>query len=1159
MTPEIPKQAIPLLKDFTKTGIQKLTALVKDVQAENRFDDWLQGEQNAWVNKIGKQELAIATADIKAVFQLARAAAGVYTHDHDFTTIGLIPDRDGTFGRLPMADYFIDLAFMTREETTTKETLLTSETEMNKVKIHRSLHNNTHLGKEYISHYDFDKITNLLIVGSPGVGKTTFVKWLCNYWGEQPSRLACVPVYINLRWLSFSSSDNAIIRYIIERYMPTAQAAGLLDMIRRMHQHVLFILDGYDELSEDNKQALTKALTGITSNCRYILTSRPYGILENYGLNWTQSFQINGFSEQHINLYIERFVGKKREDLMDIIRLNPTLTDFAHNPLMLSFMVFIYLADEDGGNMLRQVESRFALNENVIQWSQQYHKGKQIPEALYSMCEALAYDLEMKKEFSMVLPKDTPLRFFAEIGLAAITGKDVNHVIFNFTSITFQEYFAAKYLSRRITIAAFNYLVQDSFYWNLAAMLIGHLNGTGALDELIDAFEKEDESRHRNYTFYKYLLMLSECNSGYINSKLDTGRLGILFSRLMNHIADERLKFGLADCFKRIYMKLSKAGRQQIKTALIGELAQIWEADQADILSEWNQKSTGIIEQIKFLELLHDAGFIKQLIDLLRQVLQEMSQGLRSQESFVTVPSYAIEFLRSMNREYIDIYAAAIQELIELLPAEMAYDRASLRSHYLQATEVIENLSSSVVNYQHTVASGSLLAIHVFEAGSKAVTIQQDYELLEQAEKLLLKAMALLQEDQWLESVPEGDEEGIFLAPSEVLRLVTEGLLQFDHTSGLFRCGLELIYASEENFWEIEAEKINLIKIYLDYYAGTTSTLPLEDRIVRLSRLFSQVAAIRIYLPLYRDRLLAFVNEYVNLHHSILSDPAVYAYAVNGTIDDDIMPWEPVLEVLYPFHQLLLDENTYTSDKGYIVDCMLRDRFQEIAYYRYIVFPELLRSHYNFSDVSWEYLFEALSGSLHAKEAVFQILQNESLFRYGGHIKKIKELLTLIISWNREPWFTELMERCVQDVLLLVAESLYMVRSMTVAARTTEPIIAVCGQLLLDKTMLAFVSNSDLSALHGRTMTAYLLQYIFTGDERFNTGPDLSQLFDEQKEEVLQTLYDLFARKGKLDEDNIALKIYLKEELKEYMRDQQVFNFPFDTKKMDALLLSSPH
>ncbi len=461
--------------------------------------------------------------------------AEIYLKNPNFNSIKINGDVDGKIGVLSMEEYYILLSYISYEDTYNRDSLLKLEKEYGYSKKSNTISPNE-LSQDYITENIINN-NKVIISGNPGVGKSTYAKWLCYKWAKsvESKEQNRTIIYIQLRDLSFETEDY-LIKYINTIYFSNIHFKVIT--LKDIETYQL-ILDGFDELTYNNRIKISSQIESLN----YIILSRPYGLI-NHTLNYDIAIQIDGFNSICIELYLDKILKNEKEKhtLLNLINNNRVLQDYANIPLMLSYIALIFLTSkrENIEVELSSIKSIYDLQEKVYSWILTYAiekesiKKEELIEVKHKI-EAFSYFMQINKNFIYTGAFDdsntNTVEILSTIGLGSQkrTSKDAYHWQFNFNTITFQEFLAARYLSRkRINVEAMVYLVTDSFFWNFCIMLVGmqshndvnnnkaHQNSIILVDILAFLYNFYLKQQQPYYG-YAYYMLLAECSDEVIN------------------------------------------------------------------------------------------------------------------------------------------------------------------------------------------------------------------------------------------------------------------------------------------------------------------------------------------------------------------------------------------------------------------------------------------------------------------------------------------------------------------------------------------------------------------------------------------------------------------------------------------------------------------
>jgi predicted NACHT family NTPase len=206
-----------------------------------------------------------------------------------------------------------------------------------------------------------EKYTKLMILGKPGAGKTTFLKYLaiqCNRGEFQAGR---VPIFVTLKDLAEAPNKPGLVKYIAQlvgqaKRLPLEdskqdthcrQDACATDIERLLSQgRMLILLDGLDEVREEDSQRVLNEIRNFSDRFRdnhFVITCRIAA--REYTFEKFTEVEVADFDNEQISTFATNwFKGKavKAENFLERLEDNYSTKELATNPLLLTLLCLTF-------------------------------------------------------------------------------------------------------------------------------------------------------------------------------------------------------------------------------------------------------------------------------------------------------------------------------------------------------------------------------------------------------------------------------------------------------------------------------------------------------------------------------------------------------------------------------------------------------------------------------------------------------------------------------------------------------------------------------------------------------------------------------------------------------------------------------------------------
>ena len=191
-----------------------------------------------------------------------------------------------------------------------------------------------------------EEFQKLVVLGKPGAGKTTFMKYLAmsclggRFHGE------LVPIFVTLKAYAEDESKPSLQEYIFEEFRK--RKISLMTLARLLEDgKALILLDGLDEVKKEDDQRVKRDIERFSRDWlknRFAITCRIAA--REYQFEKFTEVEVADFDDGQIETFVNNWFRErdesKAERLLERLKGNEPVKELAKSPLLLTLLCLVF-------------------------------------------------------------------------------------------------------------------------------------------------------------------------------------------------------------------------------------------------------------------------------------------------------------------------------------------------------------------------------------------------------------------------------------------------------------------------------------------------------------------------------------------------------------------------------------------------------------------------------------------------------------------------------------------------------------------------------------------------------------------------------------------------------------------------------------------------
>ncbi|XP_071264451.1 uncharacterized protein [Salvelinus alpinus] len=296
----------------------------------------------------------------------------------------------------------------------------------------------------------------ILLVGKPGIGKTTVAHQMLNLWAEKDHRELDYMFYFDVRDISHRKPMN-LEDLLFNMYSePKESKEEVLQDIKKNSENVIIIFDGITDTDLSSRSVVKDLVENLLPDAKIVTTCRPdqsEDFLTDWPVDWFR-VEVKGFSDESIRAYLTQMLSAEPDSLSSVLN-NLELFSLCHVPMYaLMVVTCIYFPTPEAPKQTCTITEMYS---NILRHCMQKHSAKRCKdtdkclkenkEKILSLAE-IAFDATNEKNMNLTtLSCEESSVHFALLGALMVkVAPTASDTYSAFLHYTMQEFFGALWL-----------------------------------------------------------------------------------------------------------------------------------------------------------------------------------------------------------------------------------------------------------------------------------------------------------------------------------------------------------------------------------------------------------------------------------------------------------------------------------------------------------------------------------------------------------------------------------------------------------------------------------------------------------------------------------------------------------------------------------------